>query len=146
GFGASANLTGTVGLGMLNNARQLALTGRWNYANSRSDRLEVKHSGFMLEAILYEGPGRFFRFKVRYDLEVQVRHEKGTLGLGGARVIGGRFFPRPADGAGRREFATDLLQKSLAGEATFVIVEKLAPTTPLTREAADRVGQTRNLR
>ena len=142
GWGAGLQGSVTVGTGVDSPARQVSLTGKWDYTNSRSDKLEAKHSGFMLEAILYKGPGRFFRFKVRYHLDAQVRHEKGTLALGWTNVIGRLIFSRPTDGAGRMALTPPAVPtQTIDGEATFVIVEKLAPATAIpTRAEAERIG------
>jgi len=135
----------TAGVGVHHPARQVGLTARWDYANSTSDRLEVKHSGFMLQAILYNGPGRFFRFKVRYHLDVKVRHQAGRLVVGRADVLRRKLFSRRAAGADRIAFADPPpLAETIAGEATFVIVEKLAPTTPIPgADEAARIGRVR---
>ena len=138
GWGTSVQANATVGLGDGSAARQLGITTKWDYARGTSENLDVRQSGFMLEAILYSGPGRFFRYDVQYDLDIRVRHEAGPVAVGWLELAArwARSLPAQAVAAFQAEHppvadATMASSRSahrrLAGGVTFVIVEKLAP-------------------
>jgi hypothetical protein len=116
-------------------------------SRSVSQGTSVTASGFLLEAILYDGPARTFDYDVSFDLDVSVRHVAGTTGLGWPKVIGrrlgllGEAEQAPQIPPNTRVLGTNRAQDTLTGSTRFVMVEELAPVDRITnQQTLDRVG------
>ncbi len=117
-------------------------------SRSASQGTSVNASGFLLEAILYDGPARTFDYDVSFALEVSVRHIAGTTGLGWPKAIGRRLGglvrqarQTPGTPHNNRVRGTNQAQHTLQGSTRFVVVEELAPADQITdQRRLDRVG------
>ena len=164
-IGVSAQATGSVGLGISGPPRTLGVSGQLGASRAHSASTGVQTSGFGLEAMLYEGPARYFDYGVSFHISVTVTHEPGTVPTDWIRVGLSRFarFVRALTGvlaeyavamtgqaiplgrAGAAQVArTATLQRELPdGSVRFVVPEMFTRTVPPDIAGPPALTQTR---
>ena len=141
GLSVSGQVAGSGGIHTDEPTRVVGGNLTYGFSRDTADRLNVGASGFMLEAILYNGPVRTFDYRVAYDLEVTTRHQTGLNGLDwtalAPKAVTNLIAKRPA-GVGATDRALEHTIDD--GRARFVIAEKLAPENPIPKADVARAG------
>jgi hypothetical protein len=127
--------------------RTLGLSLRGIATRTRTSSTYAQASGFGLEAMLYEGPGRYFDYETSFQIEVRIRHETATPRLGSLTRLGyliaAALTRRPGPSVSQPEITVRSLIEG--GSTRFVFPEGILPTTPVNPSVLIETGLVRTV-
>ncbi len=155
-IGPSVQFNFMKGTGTQSPSRSAGFSLGFGFGRNSQASTAVESSGFGLEAMLYEGTARSFDSQVSFHIEVQVRHEKGSMPAGwlslAAAMAHSKIMNMVRNRPGARrpdrrlEASPPARRREIAGSVRFVFPEQLTRRTPVDPADVGGMGRFRGLR
>ncbi|HEY2579813.1 MAG TPA: hypothetical protein VGI74_26170, partial [Streptosporangiaceae bacterium] len=150
GTSIAGSVTGGAGIGLGTSipARSLGASLALGGSRTHSATTGAEASGFGLEAMLYEGPARYFDYPVRFRIEVHIRWEHSIAPRGWLPLLTAlaKAALNPAGVAGAKRPGATVREVVNGGSARFIIPEMLTREVAPDPAVVAVTGQAREFR